>query len=150
MQKPEAYLLELTPEEKQILHKHLKKQNIRRLLTLGPLLIASVAVVFYLNNHMVLEIKESRLTLINVVLVIVAALSLRLLISDTIINNREMASFQKKVIQGTILEKEKNTLKIGHHEIEPGHRMYDNVSVGDKVEVYLSIKTEYLLGYKKL
>lgn len=147
--KPQAYLADLSPEEKALLNKILKSKLTRNLIIKLPIILICAFNVYYLNNHKRLEINETLLTIYNLVFVLLGALFLKLLLNNIVNYNREKDSWQKKVIRGTIAEKKSGTIYINEYSLKIDDFFYDKISKGDNVEVYLSPRTEIFLGLKK-
>lgn len=147
--KPQAYLADLSPEEKTLLNKILKSKLTRNLIIKLPIIIICAYNVFYLNNHKRLEINENLLTVYNLVFVLFGAFFLKLLLNNIVNYNREKDAWQKKVIQGRIAEKKSGKIKIGEYHLRIDNFFYEKIEAGESVEVYLSPKTEIFLGLKK-
>lgn len=145
----------LSAEEKTKLRDILRK----RLLIIGSIyfivIAASISIIFFFNTYSTIYYIENNLEIINVVFVIIAALSGRMLITEIMDCNKEVNASEKKIVETTITAKKENKITIGNkhfskHDFIMDNSSFDDVQEGDRVRIDLSIKSGMLFSIKRI
>lgn len=149
---PTAYLDDLTAADRTRIQV-LKNQILRRMAVfyLPPALLSIAALVYVNANSIRLGLgnSENLLGFINVVLVVVAALTLRLFVNHIISSTKESKNWQKKVIQGKINGKKGNIVFIGNQQVKLDAAHAEQVKEGDDVIIGQAITTGWILSLQK-
>ncbi len=146
---PQAQLEHIAEEDKPILREKIRKKISRATALYLPAVILAIASLIVINAGELNFQNDSFQGIMNVFLVIGGALAARLYAAELMDLNKDLKSWEKKIIRGTVHEKTGNKIHIASHVIALDAHLAEKVNKGDNVEVQLSIKTETVIRLKK-
>lgn len=131
----------------------------RKLLLIGGIyacvIVISIAFIVYFNLYREEYLLKDNIEVINIVFIIVAAISGKLFISEIMDYRREMKSSQKRVVEAKILERKNYEITLGNKSFEEEDFLFrapefDSLKEGDTVRVELSAVSSKLFSVKRI
>jgi hypothetical protein len=123
----------------------------RKLIMYLPVAIISIGGIAFINLYDVrFDLDETKRGIGNVVFVFIAALSLRLAISEIMNYNKDLNNFQIKTAKGIIKEASTRSVTVGNYEFNLPDKNRETWKAGDQVELRASYKTNTVFLIQKV